>query len=189
MRAPRWLRTRRQPVVAALVALSLLGSSLGIPVIIEPAKDISRPYPCMHHRCGCASAEACWQGCCCLTRDQKLAWAKQHGITPPDDLPQKVLVQKAKASCGSCCQADPKTPAVQVASEKTGWSVGLVLSAEFRHCQGLSSLWLTLGHALPPQVETGAARFRLAPGSWLRVASHSAESLALAPATPPPRAF
>ena len=70
---PRWFVARQQPLVAAVVAIALLAASLGVPVFIEPQRDISRPFPCMHHRCGCGSAEACWHGCCCMTLAQKRA--------------------------------------------------------------------------------------------------------------------
>ena len=46
-------------------------------------KDKSIAYPCMDHVCGCMNAEQCWRGCCCFTRDEKLAWAKENGVTPP----------------------------------------------------------------------------------------------------------
>src|SRR6185503_19775254 len=81
---PRWIVAHQQPLLAAVVAMALLAASLGVPVFIEPQRDTSRPFPCMHHRCGCASAAACWHGCCCMSLAQKLAWAKEHGVTPPD---------------------------------------------------------------------------------------------------------
>jgi hypothetical protein len=188
---PRWFVARQQPLVAAVVAVALLAASLGVPVLIEPERDISRPFPCMHHRCGCGSAEACWHGCCCMTLAQKLAWAKEHGVTPPD----YALAQTehgehdavdAPRSCGSCSRREGCE--LVVAKQKTaGRNVGLVLSEDFRRCNGLASLWLTIGHALPPRVETSAARYQPAPVGWLVETSQSAESLALSPATPPPR--
>ena len=185
----RWLSNRQQPLVSVLVVLAIVAASLGVPVALQPQKDTSRPFPCMHHRCGCGSADACWHGCCCMTLAQKLAWAEERGITPPDyalaqaDAEELDKSQSPKA-CGSCshrgCElAAAKTPA--------GTEVGLVLSVDFRRCNGLASLWLTMGHALPPKIEARTLRFRINPVSWPAVASQSAESPALSPATPPPR--
>jgi len=66
-------------------------------------------------------------------------------------------------------------------------SVVVIKVEDFRRCNGLASLWLTIGCALPPKVETKMQRYDAAPSDWVRVASQSAESLALSPATPPPR--
>jgi hypothetical protein len=195
--AIRWFRVRQQPVVAAFLALCVLAASLGIPVVVEPQHETSQPYPCMHHRCGCTSADACWHGCCCMTLGQKLAWAKKNGIAPPDYV--LVLAETPTSSCGSCghhdhdedsslCDDHNSSPSESAESaEESGRTIGLVLVHDFRRCQGLGSLWLTLAHALPPKVETSVAQFSFAPSEWLRVTSQTADSLALSPATPPPR--
>ncbi|MCE9527475.1 MAG: hypothetical protein K8R36_15640 [Planctomycetales bacterium] len=83
-RLPKWFGARQQPLVAGFLVICVMAASLGVPVILKPQRDLSRPFPCMHHRCGCSSADACWGGCCCMTSAQKLAWAKEHGVTPPD---------------------------------------------------------------------------------------------------------
>ena len=186
---PRWLRDRQQALVAVAVMLAILAASLGMPVFIQPQQDASRPYPCMHHRCGCLSADDCWRGCCCMTQAQKLAWAKDHGVTPPD----YALAQADKkendnstgsAACRACCrQGESETRAEQPPAS----GVGLVLTDDFRRCNGLASLWLTMGHALPPRVEACIQRYQPAPVAWVAQTSQSAESLALSPATPPPR--
>jgi hypothetical protein len=197
LRLPRWLSSHQQTLVAGLVVLSVVAGTLGVPVILKPQRDLSRPFPCMHHRCGCASADACWGGCCCMTSAEKLAWAKEHGVTPPDyalALAQQEEKQSPR-SCGSCShhhgsESGAKSLAQATTKESeasTGTGIGLVLSEDFRKCNGLSSLWLSMGHALPPKVEAIVPRYKLAPVSWLAVTSQSAESLSLSPATPPPR--
>ena len=186
---PRWIVVRQQLLVAAMVAIALLAASLGVPVLIEPERDTSRPFPCMHHRCGCGSAEACWHGCCCMTLAQKLAWAKEHGVTPPEYALAQAGHEGLDESnspkvCGSCSHRH----GCESSTAKTaGRKVGLVLSEDFRRCNGLASLWLTIGHALPPRVETNVPRYQPAPVAWLVETSQSAESLPLSPATPPPR--
>jgi len=194
-RLPRWINDRQQPLVAGLLVLSMLATSLGVPVLVAPSLDTSQPFPCMSHRCGCGTADACWRGCCCMTLAQKLAWAKEHGITPPEyALAQAREDGRNLSSCGSgsCCrhskQASPI--ATQETAEKEtppDSGVGLILVNDFRRCQGLTTLWLTLSHALPPRMETSEPRYRPSPSSWLAVTSQSAESIALSPATPPPR--
>ena len=71
-------------VVLVAVALAVLGATLGFPVVARRDVVGSVPFPCQHHGCGCVSAEACWNGCCCFTPAERRAWAKQHGVTPPD---------------------------------------------------------------------------------------------------------
>jgi hypothetical protein len=189
---PSWMYARQQPLVAGLLVLTLLAASLGIPILVAPPQDLSQPFPCMSHRCGCGSADACWRGCCCMTLSQKLAWAREHGVTPPAyALAQAKEEAKATAPCGSCCQhrnkRSPEQETVKHDAPSPGVGLGLVLTNDFRRCQGLSTLWLTLSHALPPRVAVSAAPFRPLPGLWLAETSQSAESLALSPATPPPR--
>jgi len=187
-RFPKWFIARQRPLVAGLLAICVMAASLGVPVALEPQRDTSRPFPCMHHRCGCGSADACWHGCCCMTLAQKLAWAKEHGVTPPDYALAKAEHEEhdavdAPRSCGSCSRHGCEV----AVAKRAGSQIGLVLSEDFRRCNGLASLWLTIGHALPPRVETSVPRYQPAPVGWLVESSQSAESLALSPATPPPR--
>lgn len=193
-RLAKFLRHRRQRLVAVLVALSVVVASIGVPFALESAKDTSQPYPCMHHRCGCGSAEACWRSCCCMTQAQKLAWAKEHGVTPPDYALAQAEQEEPK-SCGSCghhqgCESEPTTVAHTTTDEvkkSAGLGVGLVLSEDFRRCHGLASVWLTFGHALLPKMESRVPRFQPAPIAWLAIASQSADSPPLSLDTPPPR--
>src|SRR5262249_36229142 len=39
--------------------------------------------PCQGHPCGCRSAEDCWQHCCCLSPEERWAWARAHDVEPP----------------------------------------------------------------------------------------------------------
>jgi hypothetical protein len=190
-------KRHRQRFVAALVVVSLLCASLGLPTWIEPVKDLSQAFPCMHHRCGCASAEACWRGCCCMTAAEKLAWAEEHGVTPPAYAIAQAKAAPARACGGSCCQHDhvaasPESvdeSASKLAHEQAApaGSLALVLSSQYRHCQGLTAFWLMLGQALPPAEDASDAAFEHVAGEWLRVVSQpSAESRAISPAEPPP---
>jgi hypothetical protein len=76
--------TRRR-VVVVLLLVGQLFSATGLPLPAAPVvKDLSQPFPCMNNPCGCASAEACWSGCCCTTLAERIAWAREHGVQPPD---------------------------------------------------------------------------------------------------------
>lgn len=81
------------------------------PIPVAPAKNLDDPFPCMFSRCGCMTADQCWQGCCCRTDAEKLAWAEEHGVRPPDWFLDKMKSSEAGQLCedvcgspsGSCC--------------------------------------------------------------------------------------
>lgn len=79
----------RLPAWRHLIAVTALGSYLavagGIPlpapsVSHNTASRDSRPFPCQQHRCGCRTAEQCWQHCCCFSPAERRAWARAHGV-------------------------------------------------------------------------------------------------------------
>jgi hypothetical protein len=67
-------------MVAAYVAVVA-----GVPL---PAGKTQRKsgelFPCASSGCGCDSADSCWSGCCCHTLPQRLAWAKENNVRPPE---------------------------------------------------------------------------------------------------------
>ncbi|APZ90747.1 hypothetical protein Fuma_00329 [Fuerstiella marisgermanici] len=75
----------RRLIGLALLA-SLCASFVPLPMPNAPSleKDQSQPFPCQNRPCGCASAEQCWKQCCCFTNAQKVVWARENGVTPPD---------------------------------------------------------------------------------------------------------
>jgi prepilin-type N-terminal cleavage/methylation domain-containing protein len=75
-----------RPLAALLALIGFLAGTFGIPVprFSPSAAANSGPFPCQAHRCGCASADQCWQSCCCFTNREKLAWAAINRVTPPD---------------------------------------------------------------------------------------------------------
>jgi hypothetical protein len=84
-RGPFW-RSLSRRVCAALTLVCYLATALNLPLPIPAAtrKAGDEPYPCQDHACGCQSAAQCWAGCCCLTPEQRWAWASKHNIKPPD---------------------------------------------------------------------------------------------------------
>lgn len=90
----RWpgRRTRDYAVVAAAL-VGLFASTIGIPIVERARKGGDQAFPCQDQACGCTTAEACWRGCCCSSPSQRLAWAKAHGVQPPEELLLQVRQQ------------------------------------------------------------------------------------------------
>jgi hypothetical protein len=154
-------RTLPHQVVAILALAGFVAAHVGFPVIETGGKDTSQPFPCMASACGCRSAEACWRGCCCHTNAEKLAWAKRHGVTPPE-----FVVAAARKEAGphapgepvSCCAVESAARPAGCCAGKSGtagsektesWRLALVPSIAARKCQGLAQLWLILSAAAP----------------------------------------
>lgn len=116
LRAPT--SSRRPPLtvrlvrVVALVAYLATATGLPLPHFVSAAAEadstapgIATPYPCMAHRCGCRSAQQCWNACCCMSDVEKLMWAERNGVTPPASLLLRtVSTPVVEAPAGrSCC--------------------------------------------------------------------------------------
>lgn len=174
-------------VICLLTALLVLAGAIGIPLPQHVAKDTSRPFPCMHHACGCSTADSCWEGCCCLTDEQKLAWAHEHGVCPPEALVQAVAKETGGTARGAhkaCCHS---TGCDDDSEQDGSLSLHVVRLESVRKCQGLTSLWLLLSQALPPAEPADPAEPLLI--AWvLPAAAAQLHSPAFDPATPPPRA-
>lgn len=104
-----FLRSQRG-ALATLVLIAFLASSFGFPVVVRPEKNRSRPFPCQDSPCGCATAEQCWRHCCCRTNRQKLEWAEDHDVEPPDYVieaaRQEYRGEAATLSCSRCDRVD-----------------------------------------------------------------------------------
>lgn len=76
----------RQKLIGFALVLAICTSFFPLPIGrgAPSVKDASQPFPCQNRPCGCANAEQCWTSCCCFTDEQKLAWAENTGVTPPD---------------------------------------------------------------------------------------------------------
>ena len=156
----RWsIRRRRQAIALGLLAVVAI-TSLGMALPVSVRKLAAELYPCMHCSCGCANAEMCWRDCCCYTNEQKIAWARQNGVTPPAYvlavIKKPVCCRKKLASCcvskcGCCEKVAAKAEPMLVwrkhrkTSERKAKSIVLLQTLR---CQGLSSHWTLL----PPTV-------------------------------------
>ncbi|MDX1948034.1 MAG: hypothetical protein SFU86_21725 [Pirellulaceae bacterium] len=157
------LRSCSRRAVAALALAGFLVATIGLPVV-EPrigpnGKDISRPFPCMYRQCGCRSAAGCWRSCCCHTHAEKLAWAAEHGVTPPEYAVSAAERGAARGCCAakassegtrSCCSK--QTTDEEPVAREPGLPIrlGLIPAVAAQKCQGITQVWLMLSAAAPP---------------------------------------
>lgn len=173
-RLPRSWTTLCRRIVAMTLIIAFIVGSIGFPVARRPQKDRSQPFPCQDSPCGCQSAEECWRHCCCKTNREKLAWAAEHHVTPPEYV---IEAARAESEPGTsrrlCCvhntQAEHDTAVCEATGCRTerpccrhkqsccesGGShnhdeveVVLVISDLARKCRGLSPLWSVLNCAV-----------------------------------------
>jgi hypothetical protein len=99
-RIARQHRLHRATVAIALILNQLvLATGLPLPAVASAAaKDKSKPFPCMDRPCGCMNAEQCWSHCCCFTMREKLAWAEEHGVEPPEFVREAAAKEAAEMS-------------------------------------------------------------------------------------------
>jgi hypothetical protein len=200
----------RQRAIAVVMLLGILVEVAGIPVVSVTKKDHSRPYPCQDRPCGCASADECWHHCCCMNNKEKVAWARTHGVIPPDFVveaaereehqPTQVCdraegEERAGGSHGeehACCRSRHSHHDVAAKAKRdhdktvnSEAKVKLVLSDFARQCSGLPQLILLFSDALPCMA---SARWRPAEaltGDVIDVARPWASADASPPVPPP----
>jgi hypothetical protein len=176
--------------VLLVVAVGI--ATIGVPLDMPFAKQITEYFPCMSCGCGCADAEVCWRQCCCFNTDQKIAWAREHGVAVPEFLLAEAKVEAA-ATCANqvgddfadlkpCCRKrvlDARKKAKEQAVT-TG-----VMAIQMLKCQGLSFSLTSLPPSItPPAVE--AALILLPPDSILWITSNFYEPPIFATVVPPP---
>ncbi len=168
-------------------------------------KDRSTPFPCMDKACGCASAEQCFNDCCCNSPAETLAWARAHDVAPATlaSLARRAAARPAKAA-DSCCRAAPPTcceaaaassccgggsddePPEEIPGMPHGAGLrGLVLRAMLA-CGGVADEWSSGCVSLPPPlvawVTSGVAI------ATITITDDPLEALSRSPDAPPPRA-
>jgi hypothetical protein len=110
IRPPRFRHLSRvgARLCALLASIGYVAAATGLHLPIVLTKDTSKPFPCMHSRCGCEDAEQCWKSCCCHTASERLAWARARRVAPPKDLIRQVTEQTRAlhgASVAACCRS------------------------------------------------------------------------------------
>lgn len=111
----RFLPGRR--VLCVVLAVHYIAIASGIPIPIgRPLGKIGGLFPCSTCGCGCATAEQCWQSCCCHTLAERMEWARKHGVRPPE---QAIAEARAAGhdlawlgikSLPSCCNSVAEKP-------------------------------------------------------------------------------
>ncbi len=207
-------RVGARRVVAGGMLVCYLGLLLGIP-LPAPVAPSEQAFPCQGHGCGCHTAQQCWEGCCCFTDGQKLAWAKANDAAPPKFLLARMAATKTAApsvmaSAGGCCANDARSAGCETAGGGQTCAAAphaasccddgaspavppnrptlrLVVGIESLKCRGVGANWLTLGDFVP----------LTAPPSWCpdQVAApidgaplSLSLDLSFPPPAPPPRA-
>jgi hypothetical protein len=165
-------------LLSILLILAFLVETAGVVVVTRVEKDRSQPFPCQDNPCGCASAEECWHHCCCHSNRQKVAWAHEHGVTPPDfvvaaaekegEPSQQVCCHRpacakctAKAAEGKhtelACHEDThheRSPVAAQPGKKGALRTVFALTDLARRCRDLPQFWSLLGQALPVRTDT-----------------------------------
>lgn len=193
------MRARLRRYVATLSLLNYLALLVGIPLPMPTAKDSSRPFPCQHHRCGCQNAEQCWRQCCCFTNEQKLAWARENGVTPPAELLADSAEEHgdhehddhdhpAAADCchaRDCCSQREKTPPAHAPiSRERGQRA--VAGFDAARCHGDSPLLVALNLLAAP-LSAVAWAADLTPCAWVFLSDSKAFGVTRLVEPPPPK--
>jgi hypothetical protein len=165
---PRFWRALRHRVCVAGSFFAYLIATLGLPLPAAVHKDVSQPFPCQNHPCGCQTAEQCWRSCCCFTPEERWAWARENNVEPPSyaekpaasgwntvklrDRDTDASTATCRKECGepkcsNCCQSQPADPVKtdESDSKKIRWVLGFSTWS----CQGFTTLWLSAGAVVP----------------------------------------
>jgi hypothetical protein len=171
MSAHRNLLRNRRDVSRRALSSALIGAyaivAVGIPLPTNRPVKSGELFPCSGCPCGCDSAEHCWRSCCCHTLAERLAWAEDHGVKPPDFV--LALAQKAGLDSGGrplrakvlnvalatptccreqqpCCAASDKLPACCAARDRAHdckpVASSFVVGWRALGCRGQSIHWL-----------------------------------------------
>jgi hypothetical protein len=198
-------------VAAGFALAAYLVAGVGIPLPASPPKKPGPPFPCQDHLCGCMSAEQCWRSCCCHTPDERRAWARSHGVEPPDYAERpaahgwhttRLRDREAAAArpaccaradsphgcCGherenSCCEHEHE--AVPETAPPTPAAAWQWTTASLR-CRGLAVFGGVSGPSLPPPAAVTWSP-ALVPAGRLATPPSSTNPTRIRPPVPPPR--
>lgn len=168
-----WRRGRIGWATLSLYCVALVGSPLPQPAAVAVVD--SEPFPCEHHGCGCRTADQCRRHCCCFTESEKDAWfaARQVGA-------KSVGARMAKPK--ACCSSKHRDSRGRSDEGSHDCNFSYVSAQK---CQGLASLWLIIGAALP--MPTKWQHSSQPTGTTILPVDESGTSLRSAPPVPPPR--
>lgn len=129
-----------------VVTIGLVGLPLTAP---KPAKE--GRFPCEQCACGCTTAAACWDNCCCHTDSEKLRWAAENGVQPPEFLVARFAASTGITSCSnsqptekSCCSRCNKPATAPVTEAAESAPLRLVQIESMAKCRGIKLVWTLL---------------------------------------------
>lgn len=214
LRLRRWLAPMCRPLITGLVLVSFLPLALGIPIPCAVVPSGGPSFPCQNRRCGCTSLEQCLGDCCCLSRDQKLAWINDHRELPklvPPETSTPVgacsCCSSGESCCGEGCHGDPLTCPMCAAKHTCSCcpdaatpvraaeqpeppppeTTVLVSAWQVAGCRGQGPALFTVGLALAPRPATTEWCYDWSPTGWIRPADSVPALLGSPPPEPPPR--
>lgn len=207
----RFLRGRFQYAVPITLLCAILFTSLGFPVFRPKTQKSEERFPCESCSCNCSEAEHCWRACCCHTNLQKLQWAIDNEVEPPDYVVAAAREEASKQT-EQICRGELKSELVATqdsSSEKSGGcshcgqtvrlkDVGnenedsddqdsgkLIRITDLRKCQGWPPIWSVLAHGYQPLIRFEfSEEFGFA--EWMPRQSDAAIANSISPQTPPP---
>jgi hypothetical protein len=205
-------------LIAVLALFSYLVTIIGLPVPHFSEKDRTRPFACQDRECGCRNSDDCWHHCCCFSIQERIAWAKNHDVSPPPDIPSETAQgwhvprlrdrdngpSQSQQVCEKCRQphaedgciasernrasAEP-SKSKTCCSEKPAKDSGIrVVGFQTLRCKGFSTQWVVVGTVAPP-LTNALWETALVPGDWLTSSSFELLSFDPIPPVPPPRHF
>ena len=156
-------------IVSLVLLMTMAAGIVGLPLTSHAPEKTGR-FPCEDCPCGCSKAEFCWDQCCCHSDAEKLRWASENGVSPPEFLvararkaSQSVRLAKspdsrqASQSCCCCAKSDEaKSPAkcdvatsqgAATAKAVTSHRLRLVRLEDAARCRGVELAWLLFSQA------------------------------------------
>lgn len=157
-----YLRQLRSTIIRRTISVTLLVvfvvGFVGLPILPDSSKN--GRFPCENCPCGCSTAAFCWDKCCCHSDAEKLQWAKDNDVQPPEFLVarfQKTSHSLASTSAGTCCCGSKSTcgkPLAKSTSDSVATargedsnehsSIRFVSLEDAARCHGIDLLWSIL---------------------------------------------
>lgn len=183
-----WFSTSRQ-LTGLVVLLGMCASLVPIPLSSGSTgkKDLSQPFPCQHRSCGCRTAEQCWKRCCCFSNAQKVAWAREQRVTPPDFVVAAAKQEQPVARCTPTGCSHCRKPSAPAVPRPVKAKRDTVVIALMQQCQGGAWFWNALPWCVPlPPISLPVSTPVVI--GWEPLSCEFWDSLVRRPPVPPPRA-
>ncbi|OYP38377.1 hypothetical protein [Rhodopirellula sp. MGV] len=145
-------RTRQSLLWLLLLSIVIaLTGFISQPPLSNTSNQTAERFPCESCACGCPSAEHCWDRCCCHTDQEKLQWARENGVTPPQFLVDRVAnacdTAPAKTSCCHCSHRDRNNAVSKTTKPTVATGSKTLIFWKAAECRGLTYIWSLLAAA------------------------------------------